>query len=218
VCLLGSFLTIAAFPPLDVFSTIYQDAFTRIGEGRGIAFENPEQIILRTGFIKLVKESFQQHFDKLVQSGELTVVELHRQTMSRFWDHHKDLNSTRTCLSCKQREPSICLPGCKHCVCERCVELFVNPDSDDLHRIRQCFYCGTEMPEVVVVKIHPPTTGVGVMCIDGGGTKGVIPLRIIQLMESKVRELIGADLPFQTFFKVGFGVSIGMSLCIWFPK
>ena len=212
---MGQFLTGAVFSPLDVFSTIYQDALSHVGEGRVIAFENSEQIILRTGFTKLVRESFQQDFNKWVENTEMTAVELHRQNLSRFWNRYKTIDSTRTCLSCKRRQPSICLPGCKHCVCETCVELFVDPDHDDLFRIRQCFCCGTEMPEAVVVKIHPPTTGVGLLFIDGGGIKGVIPLRIMQLIETKLRELIEADLPIQTLFKVGFGVSIGISYVLY---
>ena len=198
------------FSPRDIFSTLYHDTFSRVGEGRVIAFENPDQIMLRAGFIKLVRASFQENFEIWLQNTETTAVKLHLQNMSRFWDYHKTIHSTRTCLSCLRREPSICLPGCKHCICETCVELFVDPGSDDLFRIRYCFYCGTEMPEDIVVKIHPPTTGVGLLCIDGGGAKGVVPLRIMQLIEAKLRELIEADIPVQTFFKVGFGVSIGI--------
>ncbi|KAL5324766.1 hypothetical protein ACEPPN_005883 [Leptodophora sp. 'Broadleaf-Isolate-01'] len=61
------------------------------------------------------------------------------------------------------------------------------------------------MPEEVVVKVHPPTAGVGVLCIDGGGTRGVLPLKFIK----RIKDRIGLIIPLQKFFKVVFGISSG---------
>ena len=62
------------------------------------------------------------------------------------------------------------------------------------------------MPKEVVVKIHPPTAGVGgVLCIDGGGTRGVLPLKYMKRIEDR----IGLRIPLQRFFKVAFGISSG---------
>ncbi|KAH9203240.1 hypothetical protein DL95DRAFT_419207 [Leptodontidium sp. 2 PMI_412] len=58
------------------------------------------------------------------------------------------------------------------------------------------------MPEEVVVKVHPPTAGVGVLCIDGG-TRGVLPLKFMKRIEDR----IGLPIPLQKFFKVAFGIS-----------
>jgi patatin-like phospholipase/acyl hydrolase len=64
------------------------------------------------------------------------------------------------------------------------------------------------MPKEVVVKIHPPTAGVGgVLCIDGGGTRGVLPLKYMKRIEDR----IGLRMPLQKFFKVAFGISSGTS-------
>jgi hypothetical protein len=46
------------------------------------------------------------------------------------------------------------------------------------------------MPKEVVVKVHPPTAGVGVLCIDRGGTRGVLPLKFIKRIEDRIRLLI----------------------------
>ena len=43
---MGQFLTGAVFSSLDIFQTIYQDVLSHVGEGRVIAFENSDQIIL----------------------------------------------------------------------------------------------------------------------------------------------------------------------------
>ena len=64
------------------------------------------------------------------------------------------------------------------------------------------------MPEVIEVRIHPPTAGAGVLCIDGGGARGVVPLKIME----RIQDRIGLPMPFQKFFKAAFGVSSGQSV------
>ena len=61
------------------------------------------------------------------------------------------------------------------------------------------------MSEEIVVKVHPPTAGVGVLCVDGGGTRGVLPLKFMK----RIEERIGLQIPLQRFFKVAFGISSG---------
>ena len=61
------------------------------------------------------------------------------------------------------------------------------------------------MTEELIVKVHPPIAGVGVLYIDSGGTRGVVPLTFIK----RIQDRIGLPLPFQRFFKVAFGVSSG---------
>jgi hypothetical protein len=59
----------------------------------------------------------------------------------------------------------------------------------------------------VVVNVHPPTAGVGgVLCIDGGGTRGVLPLKNIK----KIEDRIGLPIRPQRFFKIVVGTSSGM--------
>ncbi|KAI9784309.1 MAG: hypothetical protein M1839_002370 [Geoglossum umbratile] len=53
--------------------------------------------------------------------------------------------------------------------------------------------------------MHPPTAGVGVLCIDGGGARGVVPLKLMK----RIQDRIGLPIPFQTLFKVAFGISSG---------
>lgn len=49
--------------------------------------------------------------------------------------------------------------------------MFGDNYKDDLSifEIHDCFLCGAEMLEEVVVKVHPLTAGAAVLCIDGGG-------------------------------------------------
>jgi hypothetical protein len=56
------------------------------------------------------------------------------------------------------------------------------------------------------VKIYPPTAGVGgILYIDRGGTRGVLPLKYIKRIEDRIRLRI----PLQKFIKVAFGISSG---------
>jgi patatin-like phospholipase/acyl hydrolase len=61
------------------------------------------------------------------------------------------------------------------------------------------------MPEQVAIRTHPPTAGVGVLCIDGGGVRGVLPLKMMK----RIQDRIGLSIPFQKYFKVAFGISSG---------
>lgn len=58
----------------------------------------------------------------------------------------------------------------------------------------------------VVVRVHPPTTGTGVLYIDGKGTRGVEPLKQLK----KIEDCIGLPIRPQRFFKVIVGTSSGM--------
>ncbi|KAH7308904.1 phospholipase [Stachybotrys elegans] len=117
------------------------------------------------------------------------------------------LNKVKTHFEEYSQQPIGDLP-CKHSICGNCAEIFGKPsnydDSDFI--IKRYFLCQSEPPEEVKIKIHPPTAGIGILCVDGGGVKGTIPLAIMRRIEERI------DLPiqFQRFFKVAFGVSSGL--------
>ncbi len=46
------------------------------------------------------------------------------------------------------------------------------------------------MLKEVVVRVHPPTAGAGVLCINRGGTQGVKPLKQLKKIEDRIRLLI----------------------------
>jgi hypothetical protein len=66
------------------------------------------------------------------------------------------------------------------------------------------------MSKEILVKVHPLTAGVGVLCIDRGETRGVLPLKFIK----RIEDCIGLKMPLQSFFKVAFGISSGTSIHI----
>jgi len=46
------------------------------------------------------------------------------------------------------------------------------------------------MPNDITIKVHPLTTGVGILYIDGGGTRGIIPLMLIKIIQDCINVLI----------------------------
>ena len=64
------------------------------------------------------------------------------------------------------------------------------------------------MTSEMLVKIHPLIAGVGILCIDGSGTRGVVLLKFLKF----IQERIGLFIPIHKFFKVVFGISSGKRL------
>jgi hypothetical protein len=100
---------------------------------------------------------------------------------------------------------------CAHRVCENCVRTFGKANDDPwLFMIDACFLCRLESQ--ISVRIHPPTTGPGILCVDGGGVRGIIPTTILEVLE----ERIGLPIPIQEHFRLALGVSAGM--CTMKPR
>lgn len=55
------------------------------------------------------------------------------------------------------------------------------------------------------MKVHPPTSGAGILCIDGGGARGILPLKLMK----RIQDRIGLPMRPQRFFKVIVGTSSG---------
>jgi hypothetical protein len=171
-----------------------------------MAFEESQDVILRTGFIKLVESNLRGFFKQFLLGTPS--LEIHRRNLGSFKSRWHNIFSSNTCFVCLRRIPQYAL-ACKHIVCENCVILFGAPGLDNpwISKVLCCFLCCAKMPEEVIVKVHPPTAGVGVLCIDGGGTRGVVPLKLMK----RIQDRIGLPIPLQNFFKVAFGVSSGKS-------
>ena len=94
---------------------------------------------------------------------------------------------------------------CDHTICDTCVEIFGEglTGFESRYVIRKCPLCQLEC--ALVVKLKPPTAGVRVASIDGGGTRGIIPLRTLGLMQ----QTLGSDCKVQDLFDMAFGTSAG---------
>ena len=187
-----------------MFRTLYRDAFSEGRLARAIAFEQTDDFLLRSGLIGLVEQSFVRYFDDYA-TGQKSAIDIHSQNLARFQDRWSGITSTNTCLCCLRRRPQYRLP-CGHCVSENCAVVFGSRCEDDawVFRLRECFLCKQRPPNDIEVRVQPPTAGVGVLCIDGGGTRGIIPLAAMQLLQDRLGRI-----PLQRCITVSLGVSVG---------
>jgi len=155
----------------------------------------------------MVENNLIRYFQQHISDNGKSAVEIHRSNLIRFQHRWRHIQSSSTCLCCLRRRPQYCLP-CGHCICENCVIVLGNCCEDDpwVFTVRHCFLCEQEMPNDITVRTTPPTAGVGVLCIDGGGTRGIIPLTVMKLIQDRL-----GPIPLQRCITMSFGVSVGKS-------
>ena len=122
----------------------------------------------------------------------------------------RGIRSNRTCLFCICRPPEHLL-ACGHSICDTCLKILGEEISEYEYyfNVSICPLCGDSV--CLSGKVRPPTAGIRVLTIDGGGICGVIPLEFLQLLQ----RLLGPSIPIQDCFDMVVGTSSGkLSLSI----
>ena len=174
--------------------------------GRVISFEGTPNMVLRTGVLQSVKTHFIHFFEELTSTPNLTSAAIHRANLCKHKDRWAEIRAEHSCFCCNRREWQHCLP-CGHGVCETCIQIFGEVKSCEpwLYRVDSCFLCTKEWSEDFVVTVKAPTRGVSILCLDGGGVRGVISLALLK----RIQDHIGLAIPIQRYFKLVAGVSSG---------
>jgi hypothetical protein len=131
----------------------------------------------------------------------------HRQVLRKFqYSLHSIIDHELCSMMCLQRPPEHKLP-CGHAVCEVCIQIHEESSPYDpwLFELERCSFCHSIFPQKVVIKMHNPARGLRVLSLDGGGCRGVIPLKFLQALEDR----IGLPYPVQENFDVFLGPSSG---------
>lgn len=158
-------------------------------------------------FIGLVMERFKQFYRKHIR-GEQTAANIHRDTLRKYTKQWKDLKSWRTCFVCLSRVPEK-KHSCGHYICERCVTIFGMPDKYDPQRfvLEACLLCQSQSR--LEIWVLPATAGVGILAIDGGGIRGVVPIMILRRQQEILKNSFGVDMPPQEAYHLVVGISSG---------
>ncbi|KAM7210560.1 hypothetical protein V8F06_014060, partial [Rhypophila decipiens] len=130
---------------------------------------------------------------------------LHERVMARFQQLWVGLLSDDTCFCCIRRRPQFGLP-CGHSLCENCIRVFGRQNMADpwVFDIDTCFLCKMELSDIHI-KVKPDTASVRMLSIDGGGTRGRVPLEFIRVLQDRLR----LPYPIQRNFDVVYGTSSG---------
>ncbi|RYP21730.1 hypothetical protein DL765_002086 [Monosporascus sp. GIB2] len=141
-------------------------------------------------------------------SAEAIAAEIHRKQMSTFLSNVRtaDFASHRICLCCLRHSmPEYPMP-CGQVLCTACMRTFRGKGSDeDLSKnLTRCPFhsdkgCCLEIDE------KPLHAGVRMLCLDGGGIRGVIQLAILRAIEKEFE----GSLRIQWFFDLVVGTSAG---------
>lgn len=110
-----------------------------------------------------------------------------------------------TCFWCLARCQQHPLP-CGHSICDACAEKYGTAfeGAEYEYTIDRCISC--QEPFCLKIKLKPPTAGVRVLSIDGGGLRGIAPLVGLSLMQKE----LGPELPIQSLVDFFIGTSSGM--------
>ncbi|KIW86673.1 uncharacterized protein Z519_12728 [Cladophialophora bantiana CBS 173.52] len=194
------------FDPRHIFREMYYEAVNDALGERVISFESSSKVILRTGVLKEIQTHLLEYFERLTSSPDSSSALIHLTNIQRHKDRWSQIYSEVTCFCCTSRTPQYRFP-CGHLVCETCVQIFgkVTPSEPWTYRVNCCFLCGEEWTMEVIVTVKAPTRGVSILCLDGGGTRAIIPLTLMK----RIQERTGLPIPIQKYFKLVAGVSSG---------
>ncbi len=141
-------------------------------------------------------------FSDMISSGK-TAAQMHQEKAGSLGISWSQLKSNNTCLCCLRRKPENTL-SCGHALCDVCVRIYGDemPIMECQYHIGTCLLChfGNH-----TVRLKPFSAGDRIISIDGGGTRGVIPLEKLAI----IQDIMGPELKLQDLFDIAFGTSVG---------
>ncbi|ORY59725.1 uncharacterized protein BCR38DRAFT_445344 [Pseudomassariella vexata] len=178
--------------------------------------------LIRASLAQLQASSFRLS-QELPNKTELQISSLlHRERLNELYSNilgtATDYVSYSACLCCLRELPECTLP-CGHVLCLPCIQVYGNRTSRTTIEITRCPLHVRDViaspPWVIVTK--PLHAGARVLCLDGGGIRGIVQLQVLNQME----KILGPDLPIQLFFDLIVGtdtggiVAIGLGVKKW---
>ncbi|MCJ1231936.1 hypothetical protein MMC12_008615 [Toensbergia leucococca] len=152
-----------------------------------------------------VKTYLNNLFSDMISSGK-TAAQMHREKIKNLSISWSKLKSNKTCLWCLRRRPENTL-SCGHAICNVCVRIFGTemPILECQYYVRACLLCHFGD---LTVRLKPFSAGHRILCIDGGGTRGVLPFERLAI----IQDIMGPEYPLQDLFDIAFGTSVGSLL------
>lgn len=152
-----------------------------------------------------IKAYFIRMFAEM-QTFNKSAICIHRAVISDLEIPWKKIFNNRTCMWCLRRKPENIFT-CDHAICDTCVRIFGErlPNMEYHYQLEKCLLC---LSGTLKIMLKPPTAGIRILSIDGGGSRGVVPLEFLRILQN----MIGHSCPIQDLFDLAFGISSGIIL------
>ena len=189
-------LTEKVFDPELIYDDIYKPLCVK-----SLVISSKEQSLV-PHHNQAIRERLADQFS-VMQISWATADSIHRGNFGSINIPWAKLQSNQTCLPCLRRKPEYVL-SCGHSVCETCVRIFGRPvlGSEYTYELESCLLCSSGW---LTVALKPPTAGVRILSIDGGGIRGVVPLEFLRILQN----VVGPNCPIRDLFDLAFGTSSG---------
>lgn len=135
--------------------------------------------------------------------------EMHLREINRFYQSIGGASkflSHETCLACLRELPEHALP-CGHVLCNPCVLAYGKKIAPTTILLKRCplHHRETNWEPPWQINVKPPHAGVRILCLDGGGFRGIVSLLVLR----RIEQCLGSELPIQLFFDLIVGTGTG---------
>jgi hypothetical protein len=115
-----------------------------------------------------------------------TASQVHEGVLSTHYLRLVSLKSHRSCFYCFTQMPEKVLT-CGHALCNICIRIFgVRSRSErNTYELGKCKLCSIVV-EDSLFRFIPPTAGIRMLTVDGGGVRGVVPLMYLQYLDESL--------------------------------
>lgn len=165
-----------------------------------------------------IREAYRSLAEKLhplrdsYSSYSKAVLEAHMKKVASQKTFWQQTYSNTTCLLCLFQQPDFFLP-CGHSICTTCVRRWAKqpvPNDPYVYRLTECPLCQELFTDndsaFLELELKPKNTGMRILALDGGGIRGVVSAKILDLLERE----INMGVPMLEFFDFIVGTSSGM--------
>ena len=195
----------ADFLPSLTFQNLYLEPITLAIR------EYSPHMSTHTKFVNDLQVAFCKLFARLIQGNDIKL--LHQQQLQTLRRFFLELTSNTLCFCCLLNTPEKVL-DCGHTLCDNCIKIFGmrSLSHPNEYSVMGCMLCDDKdklyKRKSRVFKFIPPTAGIRILSMDGGGIRGVITLTVLLHLE---QELSYLGCPLWDCFDSVVGTSSGRS-------
>ena len=153
--------------------------------------------------LKLLELTFSKLHLNMDFNSSCSSLQLHSFNLQLHYQFYISICDDNVCVSCLTSKPADTL-SYGHRICEICIYNFGILIESYNYILQNCILCNKNITFKISPK--PPMAGIQVLCMDGGGIRGVVPLLALR----EVEKPIGLPCKLQEHFDLVVGTSSGI--------